>query len=73
MLWGVSCVAFEEQFVAILTFIEAGRLQKVSGSISKLGSKGNRELKGLECSINYDSKFETCSCAIGKERGSLVF
>ena len=43
------------------------------GSISKLGNKANRELKRLECSINYDSKFETSSHAGGKERGSLIF
>jgi hypothetical protein len=42
---GASCVAFEEQFMAILTIVEASRLQKVSGSNSKLGRKGSRELK----------------------------
>jgi hypothetical protein len=41
-----------------LTIIEASRLPKGSGSISKLGNKGNRELKRLECSINYASKSE---------------
>jgi hypothetical protein len=56
---GVSCVGLEEPFMAIYTVIEAGRSQMVSGSISKLGSKGNRELKRSKCSINYDSKSET--------------
>jgi hypothetical protein len=70
---GVSCEGFEEQFMAILTAIEAGRPQKVRGSFSNCGSKGNRELKRLECSINYDSKFENSSRAFGKERGSSFF
>jgi hypothetical protein len=55
---GVLCEGFDEQFMAILTIIEASRLPKGSGSISKLGNKGNRELKRLECSINYASKSE---------------
>jgi hypothetical protein len=38
---------------------EAGCLQKVSVSNSKLGRKGNRELKRLECPISFDSKFES--------------
>jgi len=51
----------------------AGRLQKVLGSNSKLGSKGNSELKRLEYFINYDSKFETSSHGIGKEKGHSIF
>jgi hypothetical protein len=70
---GVSCVGFEEQFKAILRVTEACRLPKVSGSNSKPSRKGNRLLKWLECSIKYDSKFETSSRGIGKERGSPVF
>jgi hypothetical protein len=62
---GILCVGFEEQFILILIVIEVGCLQKVSGSISKLGSKGNRELKILECSICYDFKSETSSYASG--------
>lgn len=69
----VSCVGFKEQFMTILIVIETDHPQVVSGSISKLGNKGNRELKRLECSINYESKFETSSHASGKERGSSVF
>ena len=42
---GVSCVSFEEQFMAILTVIAASCLPKGSGSISKLSIKCNRELK----------------------------
>jgi len=59
--------------MAILIVIEAGRCHMVSVFTSKLGSKGNRDLKRLECSINYDSKVENSSRASGKERGYLVF
>jgi hypothetical protein len=69
---GVSCVGFEEQFMALLTFIEASCSHKVSASSSKLGNKGSRELRRLECSINYDSKGESSSCGKGKERGLSV-
>jgi hypothetical protein len=66
---GVLCVGYEEQFMAILTVIEAGRPHMVPGSTSK----GNRELKRLECPINYDFKFETSNCASAKERCFSVF
>jgi len=69
---GVSCVGLEEPFMAIYTVIEAGRSQMVSGSISKLGSKGNRELKRSKCSINYDYKSETSNHASGKKSGPLL-
>lgn len=55
--------------MVILIVIEASRSHTVLGSTSK----GNRELKRLECSINYDSKFETSSPASGKERGYSIF
>ena len=37
--------------MAILTIVEASCLQKVSSSSSKLGRKGNWELKWMECYI----------------------
>jgi hypothetical protein len=62
-------VGYEEQFMVILIVIEAIHSHMVLGSTSK----GNRELKRLECSINYDSKFEASSRASGKERGYSIF
>jgi hypothetical protein len=50
----VSCASFKEQFKATMTSIEASHSCKVSTSSSKLGNKGRRELRRLECSINYD-------------------
>jgi hypothetical protein len=61
-------VGYEEQFMAILIVIEAGCPHMVLSS----ASKGNRELKRLECSINYDSKFETSNCACEKKRGYSI-
>jgi hypothetical protein len=40
---GDSCVGFKEQFMALLTVIEAICLHKVSASNSKVGNKGSRE------------------------------
>jgi hypothetical protein len=68
-----SCEGFEEQFLALLTTIEAVSPQKEPGSCSNVGNKGIRELKRLECSINYDSKFENSSHAYGNVRGSSFF
>jgi hypothetical protein len=55
--------------MAILTAIEASRSHQGSASSSKLGNKGSRELRRLECSINYDSKGESSSHGKGKARG----
>lgn len=55
-LVGLSGEGFKEEFMALLTAIEASHSQKESTSSSKLGNKENRELKKLSCSINYDSK-----------------
>jgi hypothetical protein len=45
---------------------------EVSASNSKLGNKGSRELRRLECSIDYDSKGEISRRRKGKEMGFLV-
>lgn len=48
---GISCNGFEEQFNALLKTIESG-----CSSVLKSNSKKERELRRLECSINYDIK-----------------
>lgn len=68
---GLSCEAYEH-FMPLLTTIEAGRHQKDLVSKSKLVNKGNRELKLLACTINYDPKGGSSSCGKGKGRGSSV-
>jgi len=69
---GISCEGYEEQFMAILTAIEASRSQKGSTSNSKLLDRGTRELKRLACSINYDSKGGSSGCGRVKGRGFSV-
>jgi hypothetical protein len=53
-------VGYEEQFMTLLTVIkECIRCLEESTSLSKLGNKGNRELRRLESSSNYDPKGES--------------
>jgi len=57
---GLSCDGFEDQMLALFSAIEASRNQAFAGYVSKVyfkpGTKGNRELQWLDCSINYDKK-----------------
>jgi hypothetical protein len=57
-LVGLSCEGFEGQLLAILIAIEAEEVCRQHGiaSTPKKWIKGSRELRGLKCSINYDSK-----------------
>lgn len=48
---GISCDGFEEQFKALIIAIESGHSLAL-----KSASKKERELRRLECSINYDIK-----------------
>jgi hypothetical protein len=51
---GLSCKCFEEELLALFAAIELSRSKQVSDSCSSLGRKGNRELRRLFRSINYD-------------------
>jgi len=57
---GLSCEGFENQLMALFAAIEASRPQSDVGSLpdlsGKSGNRGNRELKRLVCSVNYDGK-----------------
>jgi hypothetical protein len=44
---GLSCKGFEEELLALFMAIEASHSYKESAFSSKLGKKGNRELKRL--------------------------
>jgi hypothetical protein len=46
---GISCGGNEKRLRDLLTILNKGKSHEVVASISK--SKGNRELKNLECSI----------------------
>jgi hypothetical protein len=52
-MWGY-CVRV--LLIAMLTTIEASHYKEDLASGSKLGKRGNRELKRLSCSINYNAK-----------------
>jgi hypothetical protein len=67
-LVGVSCKGFEGQLLAMLIAIEAEEYHRKQGltSTPKKENKGGRELRGLECSIKYDSKGECSSCGKGR-------
>lgn len=47
----ISYAGYEEQFRALITTIEAGH-----PAMARSAAKKERELKRLECSINYNSK-----------------
>jgi hypothetical protein len=66
-------VGYEKQFMALLTIIEERHCLEDSVSLYKLGNKGSRELRRLECSINYDAKGKSSSRGKGKDRGLSVF
>jgi hypothetical protein len=70
---GISYAGHEEPFFALLTVIEEEYHREEIGSLSKLGIKGNRELRNLECSINYDARGKCSSHGKGKDRELLLF
>jgi hypothetical protein len=73
---GLLCEGFEDER-ALFTAIEARRHQNgladSPSSISKLGNRGQRELKRLACSINYDLKRGHSSRGKGKGRGPTCY
>lgn len=61
---GISCVGEGKKTLALLTAIEKEHRWEELDSLSS--SKGYRELKNLECSINYDAKGASSSRGKGK-------
>ena len=76
-LWPVfssnSCDGFEEKLLALFAEIEATRDGTVVGKGPSLhqmsGTKGMRELKRLNCSVNYEKKDGQTSRGGVKGRG----
>jgi hypothetical protein len=56
------------QFMALLTFHEIERFKELENQ-SLSASKRNKEVKNLECSMNYDNRGEGQS-SHGKRKGS---
>lgn len=69
---GISYVGHEKQILALLTILEEEHRHEVLATPSKRGTKGSRELKKLECSINFDARDDCSSHGKGK-RVLLVF
>jgi hypothetical protein len=68
-LIGVSCDQFEDKLLALFELIETKRVQSLAMVPSVSGGKGQREIKRLDCSINYDKKGVQSYRRRGKGRG----
>lgn len=51
---GISCGSDGKQSLGLLTCLDKEHCQEVLATISKRGTKSRRELKNLECSINFE-------------------
>jgi len=69
---GISYVNHKLQLLALLTFLEEERRNEEVGVLSSGGTKGKREVKNLECSINYDARGSCSSHGKRKVRGHPV-
>jgi hypothetical protein len=70
---GISCEGHKDQLLALLTFLKEERWLEAMAALSKRGLKARRELKNLECSVNYNATGECSSRVKGKVRACLVF
>jgi hypothetical protein len=72
-LVGMSCDQYEDKLLALFELIEARRVQSLVDSLVMVttasGVKGQKEIKRLDCSINYDKKEEQSNRRRGKGRG----
>jgi hypothetical protein len=70
---GVSCDQYEDKLLALFEKIESRRAQSLADSLAMVttasGVKGQREIKRLDCSINYDKKGEQSNRRRGNGRG----
>jgi hypothetical protein len=57
-VWGMSCEGYEVEIEKLFRKIEGnkGKMNSPVASPAKATSKGSRELRGLESTINYDGK-----------------
>jgi hypothetical protein len=56
---GMSCPGFEDKLMDLFNVIEAHRYSdrvRHDNNLSAIGNRGQREVKRLECSVNYDGK-----------------
>jgi len=72
-LVGLSCDRYEDKLLALFEEIEATRNQTIAENMATAtavsGVKGQREIKRLDCSINYDKKGDQSNRRRGKGGG----
>jgi len=72
-LVGVSCDQYEDTLLALYEQIKARRAHSLADSLAMVttvaGVKGQREIRRLDCYINYDKKGEQSNRRRGKARG----
>ena len=69
---GILFVGHKLQLLALLTFFEEERRINAMVTNSSNGTKDMREVKNLECSVNYDATSVRSSRDNRKGRGSVV-
>jgi len=69
---GISFEGHNLQLLDFLSFIEEDRRLGEEGALFGGGKKGKREVKNLECSINYDARGSCSSHGKRKTRGHRV-
>jgi hypothetical protein len=72
-LVGLSCDGYEGKLSALFEDIVASNSEKASGSRSRVGKKGTRELNNLFSSINYDAHSGSTSRGRNKVRDQRGF
>jgi hypothetical protein len=66
-MWDINCNCWP-----FLTFLEGERRNNAMVANLSSGTKGKREVRNLECSVNYDARGLSSSCGNRKGRGSAV-
>jgi len=69
---GISYEGHKLQLLDFLAFLEEERRIDEVGALSSGGMKGKREVKKLECSINYDARGSCSRRGKRKARGHPV-
>jgi hypothetical protein len=74
---GLSCDPFEDKLMSLFEEIEATRDQTIAETMAMATAvsrmKGQREIKRLDCSINYDKKGDQSKRRRAKGRGYSCF
>jgi hypothetical protein len=69
LIVGISFVGHKLQLLALLTFLEEERRNNAMGTNPSSGTKGKREVRNLDSSVNYDVRSASSSCSKRKGRG----